>query len=341
MKARPFLLWIVDNLIVIILVVMLLCAALFVPYFFTLTNMINLIYDGVPLGVISIAQGLAICTGNIDLSVESVMSFSVAVAVIIGKSLDLNPFLMLAIVFLVGICIGAINGFFIVKVKINALIVTLCMLMIYRGFTYFLVPQAIAGLPSEFIYLGAKSFSGLPLCLIVLLVLFCLLYIVIKEGRFGRELLGIGGNRKAAFGAGIAVSRLQFLVFIFSSLLASLAGLLMAGKLESVTSSMGQGTVFLTIAAALLGGISMSGGVFPVIGLLAGILVLCVLDTTLSLLRVSPYIVYAIKGIILFAALVVDHFKTYFRAVIVNSGRKVKDATQMLEAKRAAHGQDM
>jgi ribose/xylose/arabinose/galactoside ABC-type transport system permease subunit len=233
---------------------------------------------------------------------------------------------MLAIVFLVGICIGAINGFFIVKVKINALIVTLCMLMIYRGFTYFLVPQAIAGLPSEFIYLGAKSFSGLPLCLIVLLVLFCLLYIVIKEGRFGRELLGIGGNRKAAFGAGIAVSRLQFLVFIFSSLLASLAGLLMAGKLESVTSSMGQGTVFLTIAAALLGGISISGGVFPVIGLLAGILLLDVLDNTLSLLRVSPYIVYAIKGIILFAAVIVDHFKIYFRAIIINTDSSPKRA---------------
>jgi len=309
---------ILDNLIWVILLLLFLVNSVFIPHFCSMKNLLNILYHSTPLAILALAQATALASGNFDLSIESTLAISVAIPGIMMNSLELNPYLAICFVLLSGIVIGSINGFLVVKVGVNPFLVTLSTLIVLRGLMLYLVPKTIYGFPNVFTYLGGASYFGIPIAVLTVLVIYLTFYFFSNYLKFFRELLATGGNKDAAFSAGIDVDRIIFLTFILSGLLASIAGLIMAGRLESVTNNMGEGMVFMSFAAAVMGGINLQGGVFPVIGVFGGFLFLGTIDNTLCLMHVSPYIVYALKGVFILVAIILDHFKTTVRTHLLS-----------------------
>ncbi|MDE0388444.1 MAG: ABC transporter permease, partial [Rhodospirillales bacterium] len=196
--------------------------------------------------------------------------------------------------------------FFIIKLRVNAFIVTLAMLLALRGFTYvFTNANTMYDLPPSFAALGGYSIGGLlPVSVILFLGLFVLSQFVLSYTAFGRDLYAIGGNRAAAFAAGIRVDRRTLTAFVLSGMLGALAAWVLAGRLQAVTINLGQGMVFEVFAAAVIGGVSLAGGKGTMMGPLGGVLLLGVITTGLSVMPISSFWVDAVRGVLILAAVV-------------------------------------
>jgi len=307
----------VDNLIWLILVGAFILGSIFIPYFLSIRNFINLVYHSTPLAVLAIAQAIALTSGNFDLSIESTLAFSVAIPAILMTSFGLNPYAGIFLVLLIGAGVGSVNGFLVGKLKVNPFLVTLAMLIMLRGLVLYLVPLTLTGFPDQFNFVGSAKLFIVPVSIIVVIGVYFVFHIVLTQMRFGREIVSVGGNKNAAFVAGINVNSTIVKVLILSGTLAGLAGLIMAGRLESVMSPMGEGMVFMSFAAAVMGGVSLQGGICPIHGVFAGVLVIGLIENTLSLMHISPYIVYAVKGLLIFVAIIIDRFKVDIRTRIL------------------------
>jgi len=307
---------ILDNLIWIILLILIIVNAFITPKFLTYNNIVNIFYHTSVLGFLVLAQGLCLISGNFDLSMESVMAFAPAIAILMMTKWvpGFNPILAIVVVLLVGAAIGLINGLFVIKVGIPPFLQTLSMLIILRGLVYFLIPMSIFRLSSKFIFLGsARAIFNIPVAVIVVLAFVYIMHVMLTRSTFGRSVLSIGGNLRASYVSGINTDRVLIAVFIISGVLAAFAGLLAVGRQASITNAMGEGLVFMAFAGSVMGGVNMRGGIGTALGMLGGLLVLGVIDNSLTLLGVNVYLVYATKGILIFAAVFLDNTKTRMR----------------------------
>jgi simple sugar transport system permease protein len=228
----------------------------------------------------------------------------------LGAGLQLNPFLVIIIVLLIGFVIGFINGYIVVKVGMNPLISTFSMMLILRGLTLLWTKgETIFGLPDQFTYWGSGLIEGFPVIIIILLVSYSIAHIVLKHREFGRNAFSVGGNLSLAIESGIRVDRVMISAYILSGILSSLAGILLAGQLNSVPASMGEGMIFYVIAAPVIGGVSLYGGVGNCVGILGGVLLLGLINNGLSMMQVSVFWEKALSGIIILSAVLVDNLK--------------------------------
>ncbi|MBM3517176.1 MAG: ABC transporter permease, partial [Alphaproteobacteria bacterium] len=223
-----------------------------------------------------------------------------------GSGWFLPPVLVVIAMLAMGVAVGCFNSFFILKLRVNAFIVTLATLLALRGFTYvFTDANTMYDLPDSFTALGRYSIGGIvPLSVILFLGLFILSQFVLSYTSFGRDLYAIGGNREAAFAAGIRVDRRTLTAFILSGVLGALAAWVLAGRLQAATINLGQGMVFEVFAAAVIGGVSLAGGKGGMIGPLGGVLLLGVITTGLSVMPISSFWVDAVRGVVILVAVV-------------------------------------
>lgn len=315
--ARNFVL---DNAIWFILLAMCILASIVNPVFLSKTNLLNLLLSVAVLGVLTVGESLVLFTGNFDLSIESTVGFSAAVAAWLmlgpptGSGLYLSPVLAIVVMLALGAAIGLFNGFMVVRVGMNPFIVTLAMLIILRGAMLILTSgQALYNLPKGFTFLGSGSIGGINYPAVILIIAFIIAHIVASRHPFGRALFAIGGNRSAAVASGIDADRTVVMVFVISGILAAFAGLLLAGRLEAVVTNLGQGMVFDVMAAAVIGGVSLNGGRGTMIGALGGVILLGVIGNSLTLAQVSSFWVDTIRGLLILVAMVIDAMKTRLR----------------------------
>lgn len=304
---------VIDHLIWLIFLGAFILGAIFVPNFLSIKNFSNIVYHSTPLAVLALAQAIALTSGNFDLSIESTLVFSVTIPVILMTSFGLGPYAGIFLVFLIGAGVGSVNGFLVGKLKVNPFLITLSMLIILRGLVLYLIPLTLTGFPDQFNFIGSANLFGFPVAIIVVIGVYFIFQIVFTQMRFGREIVSVGGNKNAAFTAGINVDDTIIKALILSGTLASLAGLIMAGRMQSVMSTMGDGMVFMSFAAAVMGGVSLQGGVCPTDGVFAGVLVIGLIENVLSLKHINPYIEYAVKGLLIFVAIILDRFKVDIR----------------------------
>jgi simple sugar transport system permease protein len=221
-----------------------------------------------------------------------------------GLGTDWNPFLGIAIVLLVGLAVGAFNGFLVIKLGFNAFIFTLAMLILLAGIQVGIVSgRTIYHLPDAFIYLGSQYLLGVPVSVWVTAVIFLLSALFLRYHRVGRAIYAIGGNTEAARAAGIPVDRVRIGVFIVASLLAALAGLMTAGQVVAVTASQGNNLIFSVFAAAVIGGISLEGGRGRMVGALTGVILLALVQNILILSQIQTFWIDAANGLIILIAL--------------------------------------
>jgi ribose/xylose/arabinose/galactoside ABC-type transport system permease subunit len=319
-RARAVRAFVLDNMIWFILVGMVIFAYILNPVFLTPQNLLNLLVHFSVLGILVIALSFCLLTGNFDLSIESTVGFTAMVAAWMmltqtnASGWNVHPAIAILVMFVLGVIIGLINGFCIVKIGLNPFIVTLSMLIILRGLTLVLTGgMMLYNLPKGYTWIGQGFIAGVPIPAILLIVSFIIAHIVISRRPFGRELYAIGGNKEAALASGINVNRRVMQVFVISSVLATFAGWVLAARLGSVITNLGQGMVFDCFAAAVIGGVSLQGGRGTMIGALGGVLLLGIISNSLILAKVSPFWIDAIRGMLILLAMIIDAIKLRVR----------------------------
>jgi simple sugar transport system permease protein/ribose transport system permease protein len=226
-----------------------------------------------------------------------------------GLGVEIGPVLAILLTLAIGVAIGLINGFLVVKVQLDPFIVTLAMLILLRGITLGVSEgKTLAGLPTAFRYIGSARWFGIPAAIWITVVLFVIAGLVLRYTTWGRALYAIGGNADAARAAGIRVDFVLITAFVAASTLAAFAGLMLAGRLASVTSGMGENLIFSALAAAVIGGVQLAGGRGRIVGALMGVLLLGTLTNVLTLAGVPTFWINAVYGAVILVALLVGRW---------------------------------
>jgi ribose transport system permease protein len=324
-NRRALLELVLDNLVWLLLLVVLIAFSLFIPNYFQVGIFANIIEQSTFVGVMAIGLALVIIAGHMDLSVESVAALSAMVVSIlfcssgIGLDLKLSPeWLMvpasLGIALLVGAVIGATNGLLVVKVKMNAFIVTLASYIWVRGLVV-----AISGgrsaqdLAPAIRVIGIQTIAYIPLIAWVAIAAFVIFTLIMAKTPFGRHLTLIGGNEAAAFRAGIKVDRILIAGFILAGAIAGLAGWLLAIRTSGATANLGTGMLFNAFAAVVIGGVSLKGGVGKLPGVYAGALLLSCIHTAINLMGLPAHYTQVILGALVLGAVLLDTVKLGIR----------------------------
>ncbi|GAA0178794.1 ribose ABC transporter permease [Clostridium sediminicola] len=290
------------------LIILCIIASLVSPRFLTTSNMMNVLTQVSVNAVLAIGMTFVILSGGIDLSVGSILAISGAVAAtIIGSTGSVLLSVIVAIV--IGGLIGLFNGLVVAKGRIQAFIVTLASMTIFRGVTYvFTNGTPISRLGDAFGALGNKRILGnnLPLPVIFTVIVLILAYYILSETRYGRYLYALGGNEDSARLSGIDTNKIKTLVYVVSGAAAALSGIIVTSRIGSASPNAGMGFELDAIAAVVIGGTSLSGGEGSVIGTMVGALIIGVLNNSLNLMNVSPFYQAIIKGIVILAAVLID-----------------------------------
>lgn len=272
------------------------------PTFRTTDNAVNILRQVSVNGIIAIGMTFVIMTGGIDLTVGSLIAVAGVVA---GSLLVKNPDnVVLAIILALLVCglFGAMNGFFVAYMGVPAFVATLAGMTIARGFAYVYSDGKPYTLASEgFRFIGKGS---TPIVIFLIIVLAA--HVMLKKTKFGRYIYATGGNIKAAAASGVHVKGVLLRVYILGGVLAGVSGIVLASRTNSGQPAVGVGYETDAIAAAVIGGTSMTGGVGTISGTLIGILIIGTLNNGLNLLDVSSYYQQIIKGLIILGAVCFD-----------------------------------
>jgi simple sugar transport system permease protein/ribose transport system permease protein len=296
-----------DLTLIPVIVLLLIIGAFVDPVFLSPQNLLNVLQQQTELSLVVLAEAMILISGKFDLSLESTVGLAPATGVLIvtgALGTTLPQELAIPLILVIGAVIGFVNGFLILKFKLSAFIVTLGMLIVLRGLQVaFTGGRSLFELPPSVNDLGIAVWFGVPASVWICLVVYLVAIAFLGYFRQGRALYAIGGNVDAAKAAGIRTDRVVWMVFIIASIIAALAGILLAGRLGSIASAQGQGMIFTVFAAAVIGGISLDGGKGGLFGALCGVIVLGLIQNILTLAGVRGEWIGAIYGAIILAAL--------------------------------------
>ena len=277
------------------------------PAFLKPTNIINILRQTSINGIIAIGMTLVIITGGIDLSVGSVLALSAVIATSFAHPGEHNLILPLAIGLFVGLGCGFINGFIIAWNKIAPFIVTLAMMTIARGLALvYTNGRPVIELSDNYNKIGSGYFVRIPIPVIIFIMIVLSGIFLLKYVKFGRHIYATGGNEMAAKISGVNTRRVIIWVYSLTGLLSGLAGIVLSARVMSASPATGQGYELDAIAAVVIGGTKLTGGVGSVSGTIVGVLIIGVMNNGLDLLNVSSYLQLVIKGIIILLAVVLE-----------------------------------
>jgi ribose transport system permease protein len=313
MKAKTFK---VDDIFqhstYIVLALILLVFTLGSDKFFTLKNMYTTIFNGGPLIIITCAVTFALLVGVIDLSVGAMGYASGCLAGVLIKNYD-TPIIL---AFLAGIglatFIGWVNSLFIVKLKMNAMLVSMGMMLIIRAVAKIITHDKTISLFGLSFLRQAKieALGGFPILLFVVFFIVIVCSLVLTRTGFGRQLLAVGSNEKVAKNIGINTDRVKSIALILTGAISGIAGCFWIITLGSVVVTGLISYEFLAIAAAVLGGTSLMGGrgsFYP--GSFIGALILLFIASGMAIMGISPYTIPFVRGIIIFIAMYMDSLR--------------------------------
>lgn len=258
------------------------------------------------IAIMAVGQSLVIITAGIDLSVGSILGLSgVVTAVLMNNGFDVTSSAILGLV--VGLLCGLANGLLITETKLPPFIATLGMMSIARGLAFALTGgETIRNLPSEFLTLGQGTILSIPIPIIIMAIFAFVVGYFLKATKWGRYIYAIGGNEEASHFSGVNVARMKILVYTLCGFAAGIAGVLFTARFGVGQSTAGLGYELDVIAAAVIGGISLSGGRGTILGAVIGSLLMGILRNGLVLLNVSAYWQQVAIGLVILLAVILD-----------------------------------
>ena len=280
--------------------------------FFTIGNQINLFNLSIEKIIVALIMTLIIINGEIDLSVASVMGLSACTFGWLFHA-GVPAGFAIVIVMAIGVVCGLVNGVFITRLGIPSLVVTLSTLIGYRGLARVLVEdRGINQFPQWFDALGQQPLLGpFPLSLIIFFVLFVVLAVVLHFSGFGRRVYVIGNNAEVATYSGVDVAKIKMQLFVASSTISALAGLLFAARVGAIRGDVAQGFELDIITIVLLGGVSIFGGSGSLLGTLLSILIVLSLRNGMDLANITGHIQTGLVGLLLILSVLIPNVKTY------------------------------
>jgi rhamnose transport system permease protein len=297
------------SLFILILMVIVTLRA---PSFLTVDNFEDILLNISILVIVALAQTMVIITHGIDLSVSSMIGL---VAMMVAFVVKQNPEMSVLLAVMMGMALGAVlgifNGLIITYGKVPPIIATLGTLTIYRGLVFYYSQGTWINsfeLPASFKLLSKGTPLGLPNMVIIAILVAVLVYYFLNHTRTGRDIFAVGSNPDAAQFAGIRSQRIIFLVYLISGVLSGLAAVLWASRFESAQTNTALGFELQTVAASVVGGVSISGGVGTVPGVLLGALLLGIIQNSLTLIRISPFWQLAAQGLLILVAVISDRW---------------------------------
>lgn len=274
------------------------------PYFLTLNNVFNIFRQSAPLAIVAVGITIIIISGGIDLSVASNISLSGVILAILLVKVGLPLPASLFLTFLLGIVLGLFNGFLVTILKIPPIIATLSTSISFSGIAFTITQGYSISLPldSALTSLGSAQIWLIPLSIIIVAIVYLFAHLVLLNTGFGRIIYGLGGNVEAVYLSGISVRKYTLITYMLCGAFAAFASVLLTARVANGHPNGGAGMEMDSIAAAVLGGTSIFGGMGNVWGTLVGVLTMTIITNGLTLLNINPYIQVIIKGLVLAAA---------------------------------------
>ena len=288
------------------LVVLIIVMSFASPVFMSLTNILNVLSQISRYGIISVGMTLIIITGGIDLSIGYAVGLCATSAAYMTTVLQLPWPVVLVLTLLIGFIIGLVNGLLVTKVHLPAFIVTLATGKIVTGCTMLLTKGRPISFDSPLAVLGSGYIGAVPTCVILMFLIIIAGTIFAEYTQQGRNIYAIGNNARAAALSGIKVDRLTCSAYVIQSVLCAFCGIVVAGNLFSADATLGTGYDVETIAAVVIGGVSMTGGEGTIWGALIGAAIMGVLKNAFVLLSISSYWQSIVVGIVIICAVTVD-----------------------------------
>ncbi|MCA0274449.1 MAG: ABC transporter permease [Proteobacteria bacterium] len=279
------------------------------PHFLTWGNFRAMLMSFSIEGIVVVGMTILLIVGGIDLSVGSVVAFSMVVSGALFLA-GLDPWTASLIGIAVSALIGAVMGFFVTVVGLNHFITSLAAMVIVRGLCLIVTkgtPLSLFTLPPAFKAIGQGSFQGVPYVIIIFVVVVAIFDFLLRRATAFRKVFYTGSNEKAAQYSGIRTKQVKFWVTVLCSTLAGFAGVIYMSRFGAATPTFGAGMELNIIAAAVIGGASLNGGSGTIFGAILGMALLSVVTSSLILLDISVYWQDMIKGCILLAAVSIDH----------------------------------
>lgn len=295
--------------LLIVLVFVLVVFSFLNENYFSGDNAINILTAASIVGLLAIGQTYLIIAGHIDLSAGSAAAFAGVFAALFVKAGMPWP---LAMVIVVGVSlgIGLINSLLVNKFTLQPFIATLATASVFKGLGYIICDGKPVGISNEsFIFMGAGRVLGIPIPVILLIALFILFGFILAKTTFGRSVYMIGGNVTAAHLAGLQPKKINTMLYLLSSGISAVAGIVLAARMHSGAPTAVHGSEFDAITAAVLGGVAFTGGTGTMAGCFIGLIIIQCFNNGLTAVGVSSFWQIVAKGLLLIVALILDHFR--------------------------------
>lgn len=278
--------------------------------FLTLENINDLMTNTAILSILAIGMMLVIITRGIDLSIGATLALAgMSSALLVSKNPDMSPILVIFIGIVIGMLCGAVVGGLIAKINILPIIATLGLMNVFRGITFIISGGKWVSahqMPVSFKAIATGKILGINTLIFVAIIIYIIFYYFINHTRTGRQIYATGSNPESAKISGIDTDRIIWMVYTIMGGLSGLAGVLWVSKFASAQGDTASGYELNVIAACVLGGVAISGGIGKISGLLMGTLLLGILNNALPLINVSPFWQNAIQGLVILAAVIMN-----------------------------------
>jgi ribose transport system permease protein len=294
---------------IIVLIILCLIMSFLSPVFLSYANFVNILQQVTVNAIIALGMSVVIFTGGIDLSVGAVLALSGIVLGTITVNNGISPVIGFICAVLVGAVSGLTSGILISKFRLQPMIATLGIMSIARGAALTLAGgRTITGYSRGFRWIGSGSIPGteIPVQIIFMLLLYLVMFYLLKYRKTGRYIYSIGGNEEATRLSGINIMQYKTIAYVISGIMASLAAIILVSKLNSAQSIAGEGYELDAIASSVIGGASLLGGFGSVWGTLLGAIIMGVIRNGLNLMNISSNLQRLILGVIILAAVLLD-----------------------------------
>jgi ribose/xylose/arabinose/galactoside ABC-type transport system permease subunit len=284
--------------------------SLVAPGFLTVQNLTTVLRQISINGILAIGITFVIITGGIDLSLGSTVALAGVVAALFAKQGEGILLMSLLSGIITGVLAGVVNGLVVTKGKVAPFIVTLGMMTILRGLALVVSNgRPVSDLSDAFNFIGGGSFLGIPLPILIFLAVILVSYVLLERTVMGRYIYATGGNEKAAYASGVNTDKVKMFVYVICGAFAGLAGIVLASRINTGQPNAGISFELDAIAAVVIGGANLSGGIGKVTGPVLGVLIIGIINNGLDLLNVTSYYQQIIKGVIIIGAVLIDRNK--------------------------------
>ncbi len=300
-----------DYAIVVAILLLMVVFTFASDYFLTYRNIRNIFIQTVSVAIVCIGQAMIVTTGEFDLSLGQNVCLTSAVMAYLIKFAGFNPWIAIICAILVGAMVGMSNGLLIAYAGIPCFIVTLGFQMIAKGAAKIITNASpIAGMPDQIKWIGRGFIGGneygIPISVLIMLVLFLVFTFITQRTKFGRSLYAIGGNKEAAYFAGINVKAHRAVIYTIAGALCGISAVILVTRLDSAALTNGNLYEFDAMIACILGGISLAGGRGKIIQALFGAIFLMLFFNGMTMLNVNPFVQDVLKGVVMIGAVALD-----------------------------------